>query len=193
MSKPVQALAESLQVTSRVLSKRNDGEQAQIQECAIQMLGLAILEQVDIVLVVPPTPPAAMPALSFKEKAMSPVVVWQSEPSGHVVIAQAVEDEDDWAGLPLMFQNYVKERDFPCQFIVFIESMQMEGDAERRHYVEPVFWILGRSVSGGANSRLVMGTDHLRSQSSASADEEALAHVEPYLHIAYVGLASVSG
>ncbi len=187
-------LSASLQATSRVLSAQGRNEQAAIQEAAVQLLGMAMLDAVEVRVVndaAPGKEGAPMP-----QDRSAPVAalrdldvgVWVGSESGNLVLVKSVSDESEWNELPLLFQNYVAEKHFPCHFLVSIEEMNLPGDTQHRHYAESVFVILQRRDDGRLESSVVFGTDVFRKLEPIQATREALAHLEPFMRIAFAAL-----
>ena len=192
----LQSLALSLQNTSRVLSAKGLMEQASIQEAVVQLLGLAILDEIEPRLV-----DEALEAMPSDTKAFNSqhvvgvlnalgAAMWVGQQSGLTVLATAVEGEEDWQGLPVFLQNHVARKHFACHLLVFIEQLSLPGDTQHRHYAEPVFVILHRHGLSGLESHVALGAP-AGNADPAVAVPEALAHVDPFMRIVFKGLMKI--
>lgn len=190
----LQFLAHSLQSTSRVLSAKALHQQAMVQEAAIQLVGLAILSGVEIQLIDDlPLAAGELPKMMARQ-APSQVLqalemaVWVGRSSGHAVLAKSVASADEWEELPIHLQNFVAEKHFPCHLLVLIEQMTLEGDAQHRHYAEPIFVRLQRRPDGRLESGVAFGTAELRKTDPDQAVREALAHIQPFMSIVFAAI-----
>lgn len=187
--------AESLQDMSRVLSVKGAIEQSIFHESAIQLLGNFILDEVVVREV------AAGGALDVSVRAAQSGIggrdalqvllrdagaVLVSDSGEHLVLLHRVQDADDWEALPVQLQNYVAEAQFPCQIVLGVQQMKLEGDSRFRHYAVPVFCVLSADGSSGMSSCYAFVQKEHREQvlkNPAEVEAGAAAMLEPYLRV----------
>lgn len=207
MKRPaVSVVSESLQATSRVLSARGQHELAGLQECAIQLLGYVMLAGCDAVVVQERS--SADTTRHMKEAGLTSVraaevlaleesALWVGSESSHMVVIQALNNEEEWEFLPVQLRNYVSRAQMPCHLVLAIEQLTLEGDTCHRHATQPVFVVLSRDAQEGLVPAIALATEEYRSALHRLGKEvtmaEAQALLEPYMRILYAGITHVAG
>jgi hypothetical protein len=195
MRNPLNAIAESLQGTSAVLSIKGMNEQAMLQESAVQLLGHFILDDVQLMEVVAGRSNEVAEVVArvgagdedgarvLKEVASA---AWHSADGAQLVLLSRVVDADDWAALPIQLQNYVAEEHMPCHIMLGVEQLKLPGDGRFRHYALPVFAILSADGSGGLQSSYAFIQKEHRDQVLKNPEEVragAAAALEPFVRL----------
>jgi len=191
----LQFYAESLQDMSRVLSEKGANEQAMFHESAIQLLGNCILDEVmvrevaaggsrDVSARFAQSGIDGGDALQVLLRDESAVLL--SDSGEHMVLLHRVQDSDDWEALPVQLQNYVAESQFPCQLVLGVQQLKLEGDSRYRHYAVPIFCVLSSDGSAGMSSCYAFVQKEHREQvlkNPAEVGAGAAVMLEPYLRV----------
>lgn len=183
-------LSESLQTTSRALSVKGKNEEALLQESAVQMLGDMLLEgtaPLNIGELDPADLTRRVRDMRLDDATAAKLLrevrhaAWLGV-EGRVVLMQAIDDADDWQGMPIVLQNFVTRAQMPCHIAVLVKQMELEGDQAYRHYALPVMVLLS-AREGGLRPSFALGTKSLRGMDANQVQELHGPELEPFMRL----------